>query len=144
MRKRPPAVILLRVPKGCSTAPRPHPLRGGARIHAGDGVLVQMAGDDATRGRGAARLQRAAGAVRGRVDDGALLAVQLLAHEPAAGRAGEAVACGVVGEGGAVEQRAIAVIVDGALGRHAGDDAVALAGGGMGAVVEALAPDPCR
>src|ERR1700679_139669 len=97
-----------------------HPRRCRALVHAVERVLVDVAAQHAPRRWSAARLQRTGTAVGGRglIEHGAVLAMKLFAVERLACRALEAVALRPVYEEATVEQSAVALVVDAAVGGH--------------------------
>src|SRR5437764_14766292 len=76
---------------------------------------------------GASRLQRTIRAVLLHIQKAALPGQDLLAHQSASGRAPEGVSLSLIAKGGAIKE--VALIVHGSVRRHAGHDAIALAGG---------------
>src|SRR5260370_10116990 len=92
----------------------PHQGRSGALVHAVERVLVHVAAQHAPRKCGAARLQRTGAAVGGRglIEHGAVCAMNLFAAQRLACRALEALALRMVEEDTAVEQGAVALVVD--------------------------------
>jgi len=98
-----------------------------AGVHPFEGLLVQVTGDEATLCGRAARLQRAARAIACGVEDEAVAPHHLLAGEGAAGRADVDVGLRLIGEGGSVEHRTVALAVDRPIGQRTGRDVVGLA-----------------
>ena len=114
-----------------------HELGTGPHAHSVERVLIQMALDKVSRRRRALRLEGTARAIGRYIGHVALLPVQLLANQCAAGRAAECVALRLIDEDGSIKQRAVGLVVDGAVSRNAGRDAIRFAGGRMCAVGKA-------
>src|SRR6185437_16358282 len=114
--------------------PSRHKFGSGSGIHAGEHLLIQMAFEETALRRSALRLESAAGAIGRHVSHVALTPVQLLAHKRPASRTAVAVGIRLVDKSAAVEQFAIAPVVDGAVGWRACEDAVSFASAGMGTI----------